>query len=66
MGKDRAELLRIRAKIQVLAAQVLRCPEIRQEKVTALRRAILAGGYQPTADQLAQAVFMHMLVKPAA
>jgi len=65
-GKDRAQLLRIRAQIQILAAQVSRFPEIRQEKVTALQRVILGGGYQPTADQLAHAVFVHMLVKPAA
>jgi hypothetical protein len=66
MGKDGAQLLRIRAQIQVLAVQASRFPEIRQEKVTALQRVILGGGYQPTADQLAQAVFVHMLVKPAA
>lgn len=65
-GEGPAQLSVARAQMQVLIAQVSQLPEIRQEKVTALRRMVLGRVYQPPLDQLAEAVFVHMLVKPAA
>ncbi len=53
-------------QIQTLVAQALQFPDIREAKVSALRQAVLGGGCQSTPDQLAQALFDHMVTKPAA
>jgi hypothetical protein len=66
VSEEQARLLGVRTQIEVLVSYVSQFPEVRQEKVTALQQVILGGGYQPTADQLAQAMFVYMLVKPAA
>ena len=65
-GEGPAPLSVARVQIQVLVAQVSQLSETRQEKVTALRQVILGAVYQPTSDQLAEAVFAHMLANPAA
>jgi len=66
LGEDQAQLSGTRAQVQALAAQVSQLPEIRQEKVSALRQVVQGGSYQPSAKQVAEAVFEHMLVAPAA
>jgi flagellar biosynthesis anti-sigma factor FlgM len=66
LGEDQAQLSGAHVQIQALATQVLQLPEIRQEKVNGLRQMVLGGSYQPSSNQIAEAVFAHMLVKPAA
>jgi flagellar biosynthesis anti-sigma factor FlgM len=66
LGEDQAQLSGTHIQVQALAAQVLQLPEIRQEKVDALRQLVLGGSYQPSSSQVAEAVFAHMLVSPAA
>lgn len=53
-------------QVQALVAQALQFPEVRQEKVNALRQAVQSGSYQPSAQQVGDAVFDHMLQNPAA
>jgi flagellar biosynthesis anti-sigma factor FlgM len=66
LGEDQADLSGGHVQVQALAAQVLQFPEIRQEKVNALRQVVLNGSYQPSPSQTAGAVFTHMLEPPAA
>ena len=66
LGEDQAQLSGVHVQIQALAAQVSQLPEIRQEKVSALRQVILSGNYKPGSSQVAESLFAHMLVKPAA
>jgi flagellar biosynthesis anti-sigma factor FlgM len=65
-GEDQAQFSGVQGQIQALTEQVLQFPEIRQEKVNALRQAVGGGGYQPSSKQVADAVFAHMLLPPAA
>lgn len=64
-GEDQAQLSGIHAQVQTLTAQAAQLPEIRQEKVNALRQAVLGGSYQPSAAQVAEGLFAHMVVKAA-
>ena len=66
LGEDQAQLSDVHAQVQALAAQAAQLPEIRQEKVNALRQVVLDGGYQPGSQQVAEALFEHMAVLPAA
>lgn len=66
LGEDQAQLSGAYTQVQVLAAQALQFPEVRQEKVNALRQVVLNGSYRPSSNQVAEAVFTHMLVAPAA
>jgi flagellar biosynthesis anti-sigma factor FlgM len=65
LGEDQAQLSGIHAQVQTLTAQAAQLPEIRQEKVNALRQAVLAGSYQPSAAQVAEGLFAHMVGKAA-
>jgi flagellar biosynthesis anti-sigma factor FlgM len=69
-GEDQADLsgghVQAQAQVQALAAQALQFPEVRQEKVNALRQLALNGGYQPSPNQTAGAIFSYMLATPAA
>jgi flagellar biosynthesis anti-sigma factor FlgM len=65
LGEDQAELSGTHVQVQVLTAQALQLPEIRQEKVNALRQVVQGGTYQPSSDQIAEAMFTQML-QPAA
>jgi hypothetical protein len=66
LGEDSAQLSGTHVQVQGLVIQALQYPEIRQEKVNALRQVVLAGSYDPTSKQIAEGVFAHMLVTPAA
>jgi negative regulator of flagellin synthesis FlgM len=66
LGEDRAQLSGAHIQVQALAAQASQLPEIRQEKVDALRQVVLGGSYQPSSKQVAEALFAHMLLMPAA
>jgi flagellar biosynthesis anti-sigma factor FlgM len=65
-AEDQAQLSGLHVQVQALTAQALQLPEIRQDKVNALRQVVLSGNYQPSAEQTAGALFMHLLVEPAA
>jgi flagellar biosynthesis anti-sigma factor FlgM len=65
LGEDQAQLSGIHAQVQTLTAQAAQLPEIRQEKVNALRQAVLGGSYQPGAAQVAEGLFAHMVGKAA-
>jgi flagellar biosynthesis anti-sigma factor FlgM len=65
-GEDSAQISGIHVQVQALVAQALQLPEVRQEKVNALRQSVLGGSYQPSSSQVAEAVFGHMLVSTAA
>jgi flagellar biosynthesis anti-sigma factor FlgM len=66
LGEDSAQLSGAHVQVQALVAQALQFPEVRQEKVAALRQAVLSGSYQPTSQQVAGAVLAHLAVNAAA
>jgi flagellar biosynthesis anti-sigma factor FlgM len=66
LGEDQAELSGTHAQVQALTAQALQFPEIRQEKVNALRQVVQDGSYQPSPDQIAGAMLTDIMVVPAA
>jgi flagellar biosynthesis anti-sigma factor FlgM len=66
LGEDQAQLSGTHAQAQVLTAQALQLPEVRQEKVNALRQVVQQGSYQPSSDQIAEAVFSNLQIAPAA
>jgi anti-sigma28 factor (negative regulator of flagellin synthesis) len=65
-GEDQAELPRVQAQVWALVAQAAQLPEVRQERVHALRRAIQSGLYCPGHAKVAGAIFEHMITGPGA
>lgn len=65
-GIDQAQLSAAHLQVQALAAQAAQLPELRQDRVSALRQAVLSGNYDTTAEQTAGALVGHMIVAPAA
>jgi flagellar biosynthesis anti-sigma factor FlgM len=66
LGSDQAQLSGAGAQITALAAQVLQLPEVRQERVQALRQAVESGSYTPDARSTAGALVNHLALQPAA
>jgi flagellar biosynthesis anti-sigma factor FlgM len=64
--EDQAELCRAHAQVQALVAQAAQLPDVREERVQALRQAIQRGYYQSSPEEVAGAVFAHMIAGPAA
>ena len=65
-GEDQAQLSGIHIRGQALAAQISQLPEVRQERVQALRQAIQNGQYQASPEKVAGALFDHMIAGSAA
>jgi flagellar biosynthesis anti-sigma factor FlgM len=65
-GGDTATLSQDQGRIKTLAAQVTQLPEIRQEKVAALQRAIAEGNYRVTPEQSAEALLTVIQIGSAA
>jgi flagellar biosynthesis anti-sigma factor FlgM len=65
LGEDQAQLSGAHIQVEALAAQAAQLPEIREQRVQELRHAVESGHYRPSADQVAGAVFAHMIVEPA-
>jgi anti-sigma28 factor (negative regulator of flagellin synthesis) len=65
-GEDQGELSGVHAEVRALAAQAARFPEVRQERVRALRLTIESGLYCPGPAQVAGAIFEHMITRPTA
>jgi flagellar biosynthesis anti-sigma factor FlgM len=61
LGEDQAQVSDVHAQIQALVAQVSQLPEAKQEKVNALRQAVVEGSYQPKPAQVAEALFANMV-----
>ena len=65
-GGDATKLSLDQGGVQNLASQVNQLPEIRQEKVAALQRAISEGSYGVTTGQSAEALISAMQARLAA
>jgi flagellar biosynthesis anti-sigma factor FlgM len=65
-GGDTAKLSQDQARVQVLASEVNQLPEIRQDKVAALQRAIGEGTYSVNSEQSAEALISAIQVRSAA
>jgi flagellar biosynthesis anti-sigma factor FlgM len=63
---DQTQLSGAHIQVQALVAQASQLPEIRQERVHALRQAIQSGQYQSNPEKVAGAMFAHMIDGPAA
>jgi flagellar biosynthesis anti-sigma factor FlgM len=66
LGEDQAQLSGFHLEVQGWAAQLSGLPETSQQKVNALREAVVTGRYQVNPDQVAGALFANMAVKLAA
>lgn len=66
LGEDQAQLSGAHAQVEALAAQASQLPEVRGERVHALRQAIQSGNYRTSPEQVAGAMFAHMTAEPAA
>jgi flagellar biosynthesis anti-sigma factor FlgM len=58
---DQAELSGAHAQVQAMMAQASQLPEVREERVNALRQALQSGQYRPSAEKIAGALFAHMI-----
>lgn len=65
-GADTARLSKDQGRVQALASQVSQLPEIRQDKVAALQRAIEEGNYRVTPGQAAEALISAIQIRAAA
>ena len=66
LGEDQAQLSGTHVQVAALVAQASQLPEIREERVQALRQAVQGGQYQPSPEKIAGAMFAHMIAGPAA
>ncbi len=66
MGEDQAQISSVHAQVQSLAAQASQLPEVREERVQALRQAVVSGNYRPAPEMVAGAMLAHMVAGPAA
>ena len=64
--EDQAELPRVHAQVRALVAQTAQLPEVRLERVQALRQILERGLYCPGPVQVAGAIFEHMITRPGA
>jgi flagellar biosynthesis anti-sigma factor FlgM len=65
-AEDQTELSGAHIQVQTLVAQASQLPEIREERVSALRQAVQSGHYRTTPEKVAGAIFAHMIAGPAA
>jgi len=65
-GEDQAGLSGTHAQVQALVARAAQLPEVRQERVHALRQTIESELYHPGSEQVAGAMFEHMIAVPGA
>jgi flagellar biosynthesis anti-sigma factor FlgM len=61
-GDDEAQLSGTHVQVEALAGQAAQLPEVRQERVSALRQAVASGQYQPATESVSGAMFDHMMV----
>ena len=56
LGSDTASLSTAGEKVASLQAELQNVPEVRHDRVQALQKAIREGSYQPTDEQIANAI----------
>lgn len=66
LGEDQAQLSGAHPEVQTLAAQAAQLPEVREERVHALRQAVESGQYQASPGQVAGALVAHLIAARAA
>ena len=62
LGQDETSLSSTHTQVQGLVAQAMHLPEVRQEKVQALRQAVSSGRYRAEAKQTAGSLFANLTV----
>lgn len=65
-GEDTAELSVDKARVQSLVQEVIRLPEVRQEKVAEFSLAIKQGGYEVSPERTAEAILTEFKIRTAA
>lgn len=65
-GEDQTQISGARVQVEALAAQASQLPEVREERVEALRNAVESGHYQAEPEKIAGAMLSHMVFGPAA
>ncbi len=60
VSEDQVQHSGIHVLVRALAAEAAQLPDVRQEKVSALRQAVQNGDYRPDPDQVAGALFWHL------
>jgi len=65
-GEDQAVLSGAHVQVAALAAQASQLPEMREERVQALRHAVASGEYHPDPQKVAGAVIEHLAIRPVA
>jgi flagellar biosynthesis anti-sigma factor FlgM len=60
-GEDTAQLSFAGGAVSALKSRLASMPEVRQERVQALRQALASGAYRVNSQQLADAVFNDLL-----
>jgi len=65
-GEDQAVLSGAHVQVAALAAQASQLPEIREERVQALRHAVASGEYHPDPQEVAGAVIEHLAIPSVA
>lgn len=60
LGEDQAQLSGAHSQVQALATLASQLPEVRQERVQALRQAVKSGQYEASAGQVAGALLAHL------
>jgi len=63
---DQAQLSGAHIQVQALAAQVSQLPEVRQEKVSALREAVQSGHYRPNPANIAHGLMSELFLSRTA
>jgi len=64
-GEDQARLSGSYVQVTALAAQASQLPEVREDRVAALREAIFGGNYDVGPEQVAGAIFSQMIAQTA-
>ena len=63
--EDLAQLSSANTQVQALASQASQLPEIREQRVAALRQALQNGQYRFDSETTAGSLLAHMLLAPA-
>jgi flagellar biosynthesis anti-sigma factor FlgM len=66
LGQDQAQLSGAGAQVASLTAQALQLPEVRQERVQALRQAVQFGNYELNPQAVAGSLLDHLTLPSAA
>jgi flagellar biosynthesis anti-sigma factor FlgM len=65
IGEDEAQLSGAHVQVEALTAQTSQLPELRQERVSALRQAVQSGQYQASPESVADAMMNQMMFSHA-